>query len=80
MRRVLIIGAGESGLTLLQILDDLWPPPFFMVGLIDDDPIRSGNVSGITRCWEAANACWRSPPRESRSTDLIFAITGEMAG
>jgi exopolysaccharide biosynthesis polyprenyl glycosylphosphotransferase len=38
MRRVLLVGAGNSATTILRAYQDLWPPPFFIVGLIDDDP------------------------------------------
>ena len=40
MRRVLIVGAGRAGTTLVQVLKEIWPPPFYLVGLIDDDPLK----------------------------------------
>lgn len=43
MRRVLIIGAGRAGTTLVQVVKASWPPPFFLVGLIDDDEFKVGS-------------------------------------
>jgi len=36
-RRVLIVGAGKAGRTLAQIYNQLHPPPFVLIGFIDDD-------------------------------------------
>src|SRR3990172_7163512 len=32
MRRVLLVGAGKAGQAIIKVLNDLWPPPFFLVG------------------------------------------------
>jgi len=79
MRRVLIIGAGRSGVTLLQILKDLWPPPFYVVGLIDDDPQKNGTRLGD---YLVLGGCDRllAVIRDECVSDLIFAISGEMSG
>jgi exopolysaccharide biosynthesis polyprenyl glycosylphosphotransferase len=37
MRRVVIVGAGKAGRTLLEIYRQFNPPPFLLVGFIDDD-------------------------------------------
>ncbi len=37
-RRVLVVGAGKAGTTLAQVYRLLTPPPFNLVGFIDDDP------------------------------------------
>ncbi|MEN8172391.1 MAG: hypothetical protein ABFS03_05865, partial [Chloroflexota bacterium] len=42
MRRVLLVGAGESGKTILRVINDLTPKPFELIGLIDDDPEKDG--------------------------------------
>ncbi|MBP7786959.1 MAG: hypothetical protein KA046_03660, partial [Longilinea sp.] len=55
MRRVLIVGAGKAGTTLVDVVKNLWPPPFYLVGLIDDDPqkkdleIEGYRVMGASR-------------------------------
>jgi exopolysaccharide biosynthesis polyprenyl glycosylphosphotransferase len=42
MRRVLIVGAGKAGHSLLEIYRKLNPPPFLLVGFIDDDIRKHG--------------------------------------
>jgi len=39
-RRVLIIGAGKAGSTLVNVITDQNPLPFNLLGLIDDDPAK----------------------------------------
>ncbi len=40
-RRVLVVGAGKAGITLAQVYRLLTPPPFNLVGFIDDDPKKA---------------------------------------
>ncbi len=79
MRRVLIVGAGKAGTTLLRILDDLWPPPFFIVGLIDDDDNKKGSKLGnytvLAGCDKLLDVI-----HEECVSDLILSISGEMSG
>lgn len=42
MRRVIIVGAGKAGQALLSMLKKLSPPPFEVIGWIDDDPEKVG--------------------------------------
>jgi FlaA1/EpsC-like NDP-sugar epimerase len=42
LRRVLIVGAGRAGMSLSGIIKGIWPPPYYLVGLIDDDPRKIG--------------------------------------
>ena len=42
MRRVLIVGAGKAGRTLVDVYSGLKPPPYNLVGFIDDDPHKRG--------------------------------------
>lgn len=79
MRRVLLVGGGKAGDTLLQVIDDLWPPPFYLVGIIDDDPDKIGSqiqghevLAGSTRLLELVE--------EEDVSDIIVAISGEMQG
>lgn len=79
MRRVLVIGAGKAGQTLLQVADDLWPPPFFVVGIIDDDPQKIGTeiedqpvIGSSDQLLEIIN--------EQNVSDIMVAISGEMQG
>jgi len=77
MRRVLIVGAGRAGISLVKVVKEIWPPPFYTVGLIDDDARKLGEeVEGFTILGSS-----RELPaiiEEKNVTDLIFAITGEM--
>lgn len=77
MRRVLIVGAGRAGTTLVQVIKEIWPPPFYLVGLIDDDPQKLGStVDGYPIL--ASSEDLLAVVEEKQVTDLIFAITGEM--
>ena len=77
MRRVLIVGAGNAGMTLVNIVKDNYPPPFFLVGLIDDDPEKIGKellgyyiLGGSSDLLKIID--------EKEVSDVIFAITGKM--
>jgi len=77
MRRVLIIGAGTAASVLVSKFLEVWPPPFFLVGLIDDDPkkqktlIEKYPVIGNTQSLkEIINS--------EMITDLVIAISGAM--
>jgi len=77
MHRVLIIGAGRAGTTLVQVLKEMWPPPFYLVGLIDDDPMKRGTcVEGYPILGNSSELL--QVVDQHKATDLIFAITGEM--
>jgi len=79
MRRVLIIGAGKSGTTLAQVIKGTWPPPFYLVGLIDDDPQKQGKeVFGYPVL--GGVECMLEVIQKENVSDLIFAISGEMRG
>jgi exopolysaccharide biosynthesis polyprenyl glycosylphosphotransferase len=79
MRRVLVIGAAESGRTMLEVYHSINPPPFILVGCVDDDPAKIGTelagypvLGGNDRLLELLE-------KES-ITDLIVAILGPMQG
>ncbi len=77
MRRVLIVGAGRAGSSLVEHLRSIYPPPFFIAGFIDDDPSKIGEeVEGI-KVLGGGNELLDIIDREYIS-DLIFAISGEM--
>jgi exopolysaccharide biosynthesis polyprenyl glycosylphosphotransferase len=78
-RRVLIVGAGESGRTILAVIEALSPAPFFVAGLIDDD---QGKIGQEVSSWRVLGASrdLLATIAEHEVTDLIVAITGEMRG
>ena len=79
MHRVLIIGAGNAGETLVKVYNKLRPKPFLLVGFMDDDPTKVGNelegfpiLAGNDRLLEIIEA--------KAISEIIIAITGEMQG
>ncbi len=79
LRRVLIVGAGKAGSTIVNVIEKLWPPPFFTVGLIDDAPEKLGqNVGSLPVLGNSQRLL--EIIEEQQVTDLILAISGEMKG
>jgi exopolysaccharide biosynthesis polyprenyl glycosylphosphotransferase len=79
MRRFLILGAGKSGQTLLKIIKDIWPPPFHLIGIIDDDVDKIGKtienqpvIAGSDRLMEIV--------AQEEISDILVAISGELQG
>ncbi len=79
MRRVLVVGAGNAGLTLLQVSNDLWPPPFFVVGIVDDDPEKLGKEVEGQPVIGSSEQLLEIVDQQNVS-DVMVAITGEMKG
>jgi exopolysaccharide biosynthesis polyprenyl glycosylphosphotransferase len=78
-RRVLIVGAGESGTALVQAVRSLRPAPFQLVGLIDDDPTKQGRqIEGAAVL--GSNARLLELLEEHAVSDVIVAITGALNG
>lgn len=79
LRRVLVIGAGKAGQTMVDVISGQWPPPFYTVGLVDDDPQKLnkkiGNYTVVGNSHNLMNLIV-----EHQVTDLILAITGKMRG
>ena len=79
MRRVLLVGGGKAGQTILRVITSIRPSPFYLVGIIDDDPEKIGItladvpvLAGSDRLLEIAE--------EERVSDVVVAISGEMKG
>ncbi len=78
-RRVLIAGAGVNGRSLAQIYNQLSPPPFTLVGFIDDDPYKLGKLcEGHPILGDSAQLL--SLVDRLNISDVIVAISGEMLG
>jgi len=77
LRRVLVIGAGRAGSTLVEIIKNMWPPPFHLVGLIDDDPQKLDKKIKDVLVVGTSKDLLKVIQQESIS-DLIFAISGDM--
>ncbi|HUI88105.1 MAG TPA: sugar transferase [Anaerolineales bacterium] len=79
MRRVLIVGAGKAGLALAQTFNKLKPPPFNLIGFIDDDPHKSkGTLEGFPVL--ASSRRLVQVLEDYRISDIAVAITGEIRG
>ena len=77
LRRVVIVGAGKAGTALAKIWKEMWPQPFHLVGLIDDDPMKQNQlIEGIPVLGGGAQMM-EIVERED-ITDMIFAISNEM--
>jgi exopolysaccharide biosynthesis polyprenyl glycosylphosphotransferase len=79
MRRMVLVGAGKSGQTLLRVLNDLWPPPFYLVGILDDDPEKKGMVIENHPVLGSSDCLLDLIVKENIS-DILVAISGEMRG
>lgn len=79
MRRVVLVGGGRSGQMLLKIIQDLWPPPFYLVGIVDDDPEKQDTkICGVPVLSDSQNLLGLI--HEQQVSDIIVAISGEMQG
>lgn len=79
MRRVLVVGAGESGLALIRMLNDLEPSPFYVVGLIDDDADKHDRLFHGVRVL-GGSAKLEELILEEEVSDIIVSIHGPMNG
>ena len=77
-KRALIIGAGRAGTALAKIVSEQDPPPFNLIGLIDDNPEKLGTeiegypiLGNHSELWEII--------RDKNITDVILAISNEMS-
>ena len=79
LRRVLIIGAGNAGETIANVISKQSPPPFITIGLIDDDPGKQGQVIGDINVIGNSTHLIKII-KEHEITDIILAISGQMKG
>ncbi|HEX8992434.1 MAG TPA: sugar transferase [Anaerolineales bacterium] len=78
-RRVLIVGAGKAGLTLAQVYCEATPPPFSLVGFIDDD------FQKVDKTYAGYPVIGASKDLlaiidQYRVSDVVMAITGDIQG
>lgn len=79
IHRVLIVGGGETGKIMVRLIKSIWPPPFFLIGIIDDDPQKIGTViegypvlGGSDKLLDIIS--------QQNISHLIVAISGQMLG
>lgn len=78
-RRALIIGAGESGGALIDVLESMNPAPLSVIGLIDDDREKQGRRIGNAQVL-GDNTQLLDVIGEHQISDLIVSIVGPMGG
>lgn len=79
MRRVIVLGAGKAGHTLVEAYRKLNPPPFLLIGFIDDDPAkRKKSYNGFAVLGDSEHLL--DLVEEYRISDVVVAITGEIKG
>jgi exopolysaccharide biosynthesis polyprenyl glycosylphosphotransferase len=77
MRRVLLVGGGISGSLILSVYKNLWPPPFYIVGIIDDDPEKIGTkILDYQVIGDSSKLMQTVEVQEV--TDIIVAISGRL--
>ncbi len=79
MRRVLIIGAGKAGHSLAGIYSKLNPPPFNLMGYIDDDPHKQGKLIQGFRVFGSSEKLLDIID-DMNISDIVVAINGEIKG
>ncbi|MCE9644869.1 MAG: sugar transferase [Chloroflexi bacterium] len=79
LRRVLIVGAGKAGYSLADIYRKFIPPPFLLVGFIDDDPKKQGKThQGFPILGPSKKLL--AIIEDHQVSDIIVAINGEIKG
>jgi len=79
LRRVLLIGGGVSGRILLKSFNSFDPKPYFMIGIIDDDPMKLNQEIEGYKVIGSGKELLEIIQKESIS-DIIVAITGAING
>ncbi len=79
MRRVLLVGAGETGKIMLNIYNQAKPRPYILVGIIDDDPQKIGKTIEGYEVYGGSEVLLNAIS-DHQITDLIVAISGQMQG
>jgi exopolysaccharide biosynthesis polyprenyl glycosylphosphotransferase len=79
LRRVLLVGAGDTGKIMLQIINQIKPHPYILLGIIDDDPLKIGKFIEGYEVFGGCDALLKTIA-DHQITDLIVAISGQMQG
>lgn len=79
MRRVLFVGAGKAGRSLADVYRRINPPPFLLIGFIDDDPAKKGKAyQGFAVLGDSEHLL--DIVEDYRISDVVVAINGEIKG
>jgi exopolysaccharide biosynthesis polyprenyl glycosylphosphotransferase len=77
MRRAIVIGAGTTGAAILNVINQINPHPYHLVGLIDDDPKKKGKQVEGFKVLGGSDRLLSLIEHEGAS-DVIVAIAGRM--
>jgi exopolysaccharide biosynthesis polyprenyl glycosylphosphotransferase len=79
VHRVLLVGGGETGRIIMKLIKGALPPPYYLIGIIDDDPEKIGVeiegypvLGGSDRLLDIIN--------QQDISEVIVAISGQMLG
>jgi exopolysaccharide biosynthesis polyprenyl glycosylphosphotransferase len=79
LRHFLVVGAGKAGHTLAEVYMDQNPPPFKLVGFVDDDPQKLGqsvcNFPILSQSFELLDLI-----EAYKVSDIAVAVSGEIQG
>ena len=79
MRRVVIVGAGKAGYSLAEIYNKINPPPFLLIGFIDDDLKKQGKShNGFAVLGTSKKLL--DIVEDYHVSDIVVAINGEIKG
>ncbi len=79
MRRVIVVGAGKAGHSLADIYSKLNPPPFLLLGFIDDDLKKQGKSHhGFAVLGTSQKLL--DIIEDYHISDIVVAINGEIKG
>ena len=77
--RVLLVGGGVSGKILLKSFNKIDPKPYYIIGIIDDDPAKLGSeLEGYQVL--GAGSDLLDVIKKEKISDIIVAITGAIKG
>jgi exopolysaccharide biosynthesis polyprenyl glycosylphosphotransferase len=79
LRRVLLVGGGNTGLVFLRMVNKLKSRPFILVGIIDDDHRKLGTFIEDYQVIGTSDQLTRLV-EDNQVTDLIVAISGDLRG
>jgi exopolysaccharide biosynthesis polyprenyl glycosylphosphotransferase len=79
MRRVVVVGAGKAGHSLADIYRKINPPPFLLIGFVDDDLKKQGKPHhGFAVLGTSKNLL--DIIDDYHISDIVIAINGEIKG
>jgi len=79
LRRVLVVGAGDAGDVVMNVIKSFDPPVMDVVGFVDDDPGRRGETfHGVKVLGDSTSLL--NLVDECGITDIVVAVMGPMKG